>query len=54
MQRSGNAEVGRAFGDTAYIGVWLSLARAPGSGPGGRRFESGSPDAGQKTNYPPA
>ena len=22
------------------IGVWLSLARAPGLGPGGRRFES--------------
>ena len=28
-----------------YIGVWLSLARAPGLGPGGRRFESCHPDA---------
>ena len=27
-----------------YIGVWLSLARAPGLGPGGRRFESCHPD----------
>ena len=27
------------------IGVWLSLARAPGLGPGGRRFESCHPDA---------
>ena len=26
-------------------GVWLSLARAPGLGPGGRRFESCHPDA---------
>ena len=26
------------------IGVWLSLARAPGLGPGGRRFESCHPD----------
>ena len=25
-------------------GVWLSLARAPGLGPGGRRFESCHPD----------
>src|SRR5262245_48449510 len=25
-------------------GAWLSLARAPGSGPGGRRFESFRPD----------
>ena len=29
----------------AYCGVWLSLARAPGLGPGGRRFESCHPDA---------
>ena len=27
-----------------FIGVWLSLARAPGLGPGGRRFESCHPD----------
>ena len=27
-----------------YLGVWLSLARAPGLGPGGRRFESCHPD----------
>ncbi len=27
-------------------GVWLSLARAPGLGPGGRRFESCHPDDG--------
>ena len=27
------------------IGVWLSLARAPGLGPGGRRFESCHPDS---------
>ena len=26
------------------VGVWLSLARAPGLGPGGRRFESCHPD----------
>ena len=26
------------------IGVWLSLARVPGLGPGGRRFESCHPD----------
>ena len=26
------------------VGVWLSLARAPGLGPGGRRFESCYPD----------
>ena len=26
------------------LGVWLSLARAPGLGPGGRRFESCHPD----------
>ena len=25
-------------------GVWLSLARVPGLGPGGRRFESCHPD----------
>ena len=25
-------------------GVWLSLARAPGLGPGGRRFESCHPE----------
>ena len=30
-------------GDTK-LGVWLSLARAPGLGPGGRRFESCHPD----------
>ena len=28
----------------ADVGAWLSLARAPGSGPGGRRFESSRPD----------
>ena len=28
----------------AEDGVWLSLARAPGLGPGGRRFESCHPD----------
>ena len=27
-----------------FIGVWLSLARAPGLGPGSRRFESCHPD----------
>ncbi len=27
-----------------YLGVWLSLARVPGLGPGGRRFESCHPD----------
>ena len=27
-----------------FNGVWLSLARAPGLGPGGRRFESCHPD----------
>src|ERR1700686_823995 len=26
------------------VGAWLSLARAPGSGPGGRWFESTRPD----------
>ena len=29
---------------TVNGGVWLSLARAPGLGPGGRRFESCHPD----------
>ena len=29
----------------SFFGVWLSLARAPGLGPGGRRFESCHPDA---------
>ena len=29
---------------TKQNGVWLSLARAPGLGPGGRRFESCHPD----------
>ena len=28
----------------ATVGAWLSLARAPGSGPGGRWFESTRPD----------
>ncbi len=27
-----------------HIGAWLSLARAPGSGPGGRWFKSTRPD----------
>src|SRR5207249_3785579 len=27
------------------LGAWLSLARAPGSGPGGRRFKSSRPDS---------
>ena len=27
-----------------FSGVWLSLARAPGLGPGGRKFESCHPD----------
>ena len=27
------------------FGVWLSLARAPGLGPGGRRFESCHPES---------
>ena len=27
-----------------HYGVWLSLARAPGLGPGGRRFESCYPE----------
>ena len=31
-------------GNKIDIGVWLSLARAPGLGPGGRRFESCHPD----------
>src|SRR5580700_2250091 len=34
-------------GRTSYTGIfgaWLSLARAPGSGPGGRWFESTRPD----------
>ncbi len=33
----------RKSGNLVY-GVWLSLARAPGLGPGGRRFESCHPD----------
>ncbi len=32
-------------GAKEFYGVWLSLARAPGLGPGGRRFESCHPDA---------
>ena len=35
--------VKRKSGNLVY-GVWLSLARAPGLGPGGRRFESCHPD----------
>ena len=31
--------------------VWLSLARAPGLGPGGRRFESCHPDLEINTKY---
>ena len=31
-------------GVTEGDGVWLSLARAPGLGPGSRRFESCHPD----------
>ncbi len=30
------------------IGVWLSLARVPGLGPGGRRFKSCHPDLREK------
>lgn len=33
------------------IGVWLSLARAPDLGSGGRRFESCHPDL-KRRNYP--
>jgi hypothetical protein len=29
---------------SALVGAWLSLARAPGSGPGGRWFKSTRPD----------
>ena len=32
-------------------GVWLSLARAPGLGPGGRRFESCHPDLTEYFQY---
>ena len=36
------------LGDSGLLmifgGVWLSLARAPGLGPGGRRFESCHPE----------
>ncbi len=35
---------GRETCNKINIGVWLSLARAPGLGPGGRRFESCHPD----------
>ena len=31
-------------GSCAFVGAWLSLARAPGSGPGGRWFKSTRPD----------
>ncbi len=34
-----------ADGKKKHHGVWLSLARAPGLGPGGRRFESCHPDS---------
>ena len=34
----------RETGNVQHCGVWLSLARAPGLGPGGRRFESCHPD----------
>ena len=34
------------------IGAWLSLARAPGSGPGGRRFKSSRPDLDSTTSKP--
>ncbi len=35
---------GRPFRSPAFLGVWLSLARALGSGPRGRRFKSCHPD----------
>ena len=39
---------GDYVGDSGLLmifgGVWLSLARAPGLGPGGRRFESCHPE----------
>ena len=36
--------VKRKHKNKSAYGVWLSLARAPGLGPGGRRFESCHPD----------
>ena len=37
--------------NTLWSGVWLSLARAPGLGPGGRRFESCHPDLTEYFQY---
>ena len=40
----------KAFKSKSF-GVWLSLARAPGLGPGGRRFESCHPDCRKQQHY---
>ena len=41
---------GLLFNKLQNHGVWLSLARAPGLGPGGRRFESCHPDLATNNN----
>src|SRR5438093_1084508 len=38
----------------SLFGAWLSLARAPGSGPGGRWFESTRPDQSSCPRSPPS
>lgn len=58
-QRSGNAEVGRTFGDTVHIGTWtrgqsrraereIDLTKEAQR----RRFKSCRSEAGWRTNYP--
>ena len=42
---------GIEFSEGLERGVWLSLARAPGLGPGGRRFESCHPDDSKKITF---
>src|ERR1700758_2351415 len=44
FQRLRAALFQRRLKSLLFIGAWLSLARAPGSGPGGRWFKSTRPD----------
>ena len=44
MRKSVDKTIMVIYNTLCCDGVWLSLARAPGLGPGGRRFESCHPD----------
>ena len=45
MRKSVDKTIMVIYNTLCCDGVWLSLARAPGLGPGGRRFESCHPDS---------